>query len=176
VHLWADRFDGSLEDVFDLQDRVASNVAGVIEPTLRKAEFERIGRKPTESLDAYDLCLRALALRDRRSAESVYEAIGLLKQALVIDPGYTSAKALVGWFRANETAHGRRPVSAADAAEAVALAKEAMDTGKDAPMRCRWPHSLLVFSAASTTWQPPPSTVQLSSIRIPPTPGWCTAW
>ena len=59
MHLWADRFDGSLEDVFDLQDRVASNVAGVIEPTLRKAEFERIGRKPTESLDAYDLCLRA---------------------------------------------------------------------------------------------------------------------
>jgi len=57
----------------------------------------------------------------------------LLKQALVIDPGYTSAKALVGWFRANETAHGRRPVSAADAAEAVALAKEAMDTGKDDP-------------------------------------------
>jgi len=172
VHLWADRFDGSLEEVFDLQDQVASSVAGVIEPTLRKAEFERVSRKPTESLEAYDLCLRALALRDQRSVESVYEAIGLLKQALAIDPGYTSAKALVGWFRANETAHGRRPVSAADAAEAVALAKEAMDTGKDAPMRCRWPHSLLVFSAASTTWQPPPSTVQLSSIRIPPTPGW----
>jgi adenylate cyclase len=81
VHLWADRFDGSLEEVFDLQDRVASSVAGVIEPTLRKAEFERVSRKPTESLDAYDLCLRALALRDQRSAESVYEAIGLLKQA-----------------------------------------------------------------------------------------------
>ena len=116
-----------------MQDQVASSVAGVIEPTLRKAEFERVSRKPTESLDAYDLCLRALALRDYRSAESVYEAIGLLKQALVIDPGYASAKALVGWFRANETAHGRSPVSEADAAEAVALAKEALDVGKDDP-------------------------------------------
>jgi adenylate cyclase len=133
AHLWADRFDGSLEDVFELQDRVASSAAGVIEPTLRKAEFERVGRKPTESLDAYDLCLRALALRDRRSSESVYEAIRLLKQALAIDPGYTSAKALVGWFRAHETAHGRSPVSEADAAEAVALAKEALETGKDDP-------------------------------------------
>jgi TolB-like protein/Flp pilus assembly protein TadD len=133
TNLWADRFDGSLEDVFDLQDKVAISVAGVIEPALRKAEFERVNRKPTESLDAYDLCLRALALRDQRSAESVYEAIGLLKQALLIDPGYTSAKALVGWFRAHETAHGRSPVSEVDSAEAIALAKEALETGKDDP-------------------------------------------
>jgi adenylate cyclase len=133
VNLWADRFDGALDDIFELQDRVAASVAGVMEPTLRNAEFERVRRKPTQSLDAYDLCLRALALRDQRSAESVYEAIGLLKQALAIDPGYTSAKALVGWFRANETAHGCGPVSKADGAEAVALAKEALDKGKDDP-------------------------------------------
>jgi TolB-like protein/class 3 adenylate cyclase/Flp pilus assembly protein TadD len=134
VHLWADRFDGSLEDVFELQDRVASSAAGVIEPTLRKAEFERVSRKPTESLDAYDLCLRALALRDRRSAESVYEAIRLLKQALAIDPNYTSAKAQVGWFRAHETTvRGCSPVSEADGAEAVALAKDALERGKDDP-------------------------------------------
>jgi adenylate cyclase len=133
TNLWADRFDGSLDDVFDLQDKVAISVGGVIEPALRKAEFERVSRKPTESLDAYDLCLRALALRDQRSAESVYEAIRLLKQALAIDPGYTSAKAVFGWFRANEAAHGRGPVSKADATEAIALAREALDAAKDDP-------------------------------------------
>ncbi len=62
AHLWADRFDGLLEDIFELQDKVASTVAGVIEPTLREAEIQHSGRKPTESLDAYDLYLRALAV------------------------------------------------------------------------------------------------------------------
>ena len=61
AHLWADRFDGSLEDVFDLQDKVAISVVGTIEPRLRRTEMERARRKPTESLDAYDVYLRALA-------------------------------------------------------------------------------------------------------------------
>jgi adenylate cyclase len=60
AHLWADRFDGLLEEVFELQDQVAIGVAGVIEPTLRQAEIERARRKRPESLDAYDLYLRAL--------------------------------------------------------------------------------------------------------------------
>jgi hypothetical protein len=60
AHVWAERFDGTLADVFDLQDRLAEGVAGAIEPALRLAEIERARRKPTESLDAYDLYLRAL--------------------------------------------------------------------------------------------------------------------
>src|SRR5438477_12934424 len=60
THLWADRFDGSLEDVFDLQDRVASSVSGVIEPALQAAETARAVRRPTNDLTAYDLYLRAL--------------------------------------------------------------------------------------------------------------------
>ena len=60
-HLWADHFDGSLGDVFDLQDQIATSVSGVIEPTLRRAEEQRASRQPTASLDAYDLYLRALA-------------------------------------------------------------------------------------------------------------------
>src|SRR5467141_2338498 len=60
AHLWADRFDGSLEEVFELQDKVAISVAGVIEPTLRQSEIERARRKRPDSLDAYDLYLRAL--------------------------------------------------------------------------------------------------------------------
>jgi adenylate cyclase len=67
IHLWADRFDGTLDNVFDLQDQVASSVAGTIEPNLRKAEIERAHRKPTESLDAYDLTkLHTAAIPSRK--------------------------------------------------------------------------------------------------------------
>jgi len=61
AHVWADRFDGALDDIFELQDQVASSVVGAIEPKLRQSEIERAIRKPPESLDAYDLYLRALA-------------------------------------------------------------------------------------------------------------------
>jgi len=61
AHIWADRLDGALDDIFELQDEVASRVAGAIEPKLRQSEMERAARKPPESLDAYDLYLRALA-------------------------------------------------------------------------------------------------------------------
>ncbi len=62
THLWADRFDGSLEDVFDLQDKVASSVAGVIEPALQAAETARSAHRPTDDLTAYDLYLRAYSM------------------------------------------------------------------------------------------------------------------
>jgi adenylate cyclase len=62
AHLWADRFDGSLEDVFDLQDQVATTVAGVIEPTLQAAEVRRSVNRPTTDLTAYDLYLRAMQM------------------------------------------------------------------------------------------------------------------
>jgi adenylate cyclase len=133
AHIWADRFGGALDDIFELQDQVASGVVGAIEPKLRQSEIERAHRKPTESLDAYDLYLRALALRDRPNAESVPEAIALLNKALAIDPAYIPAKALVGFFRVHETAHGRSPVAEADAAEAVALARQVLEAGKDDP-------------------------------------------
>jgi TolB-like protein/class 3 adenylate cyclase len=133
THIWADRFDGSLEDVFELQDKVASGVVGAIEPKLRQSEIERAVRKPTESLDAYDLYLRALALRDKHSDESVREAIALLKQALAIDPTYAPAAALIGWSRIHQVSHGRCPVSDAERAEAVTLAKQAIEAGKDDP-------------------------------------------
>jgi adenylate cyclase len=133
AHIWADRFDGSLDDIFELQDQVASSVVGAIEPRLRQSEFERVTRKPTESLDAYDLYLRALALRDKHTDESMREAIALLKQALTIDPNYAPAKALIGWSRLHQTSHGRAPLSQADTAEAVAFARQALDAGRDDP-------------------------------------------
>jgi len=133
AHIWADRFDGALDDIFELQDQVASGVVGAIEPRLRQSEIERAHRKPTESLDAYDLYLRALALRDIHTDESMREAIALLRQALAIDPNYVPAKAAIGWSRIHQRSHGRNPVSEADTAEAVAYAREAIEAGKDDP-------------------------------------------
>ena len=92
AHLWADRFDGSLEDVFDLQDKVASSVAGVIEPALQAAETARSAGRPTNDLTAYDLYLRAYAMV-LSSVKQTPEALRLLEQAIARDPRYGPALA-----------------------------------------------------------------------------------
>ena len=92
AHLWADHFDGPLEDVFDLQDKVASSVAGVIEPTLQAAETARSKSRPTNDLTAYDLYLRAHAMI-WSSAKQIPEALGLVEQEIARDPGYGPALA-----------------------------------------------------------------------------------
>ena len=91
VHLWASRFDGSLENIFELQDRVAVSVAGVIEPALQAAEIRRSAARPTTDLSAYDLYLRALAAFNQFARERVFEALGLLEQAIEIDRRYGPA-------------------------------------------------------------------------------------
>ena len=91
AHVWADRFDGSLENIFDLQDHVATSVAGVIEPTLQAAEMRRSAARPTTDLTAYDLYLRALAAYFPASKESALKALSLLEQAIAIDPHYGRA-------------------------------------------------------------------------------------
>jgi adenylate cyclase len=93
AHLWADRFDGSLEDVFDLQDKIAISAAGVIEPALQAAEMRRSAARPTIDLTAYDLYLRALAIFFPITRERTLEALGLLEQAIGIDRHYGPALA-----------------------------------------------------------------------------------
>jgi len=93
AHLWADRFDGSLEDVFELQDKVASSVAGVIEPALQAAETARSTYRPTNDLTAYDLYLRAYEM-SLSSAGKIPEALRLAEQAIARDPHYGPA---LGW-------------------------------------------------------------------------------
>jgi TolB-like protein/class 3 adenylate cyclase len=93
AHLWADHFDGSLEDVFDLQDKVASSVAGIIEPALQAAETARSARRPTNDLTAYDLYLRAFEMV-WRSAKQMPEALRLTEEAIARDALYGPA---LGW-------------------------------------------------------------------------------
>ena len=97
THLWADRFDGSLEDVFELQDQVASKVAGVIEPTLQATEIRRSRGRPTDDLTAYDLYLRALPTLFSDTVEEVVAALGLLDQAIARDPNYGPALAAAAY-------------------------------------------------------------------------------
>jgi TolB-like protein/class 3 adenylate cyclase len=94
AHLWADRFDGSMEDVFDLQDRVASSVAGVIEPALQAAEIRRAGQRPTDDLTAYDLYLRALQCTQNWDRDGTIQAVLLMEQAATRDPQFGAALAL----------------------------------------------------------------------------------
>jgi hypothetical protein len=103
AHIWADRFDGALDDIFELQDQVASRVVGAIEPKLQFSEIERAKRKPTQSLNAYDMYLRALAQYHKFTEDGMREAITLLRRALAIDPSYALAAAMVGWCRMSQS-------------------------------------------------------------------------
>jgi len=96
MHLRADRFDGSLEDIFELQDRVAVSIAGVIEPALQAAEMRRSATRPTTDLSAYDLYLRALAVFFPITKERTFEALRLLDQAIAIDRHYGHCTVLGG--------------------------------------------------------------------------------
>ena len=91
AHLWGDRFEGALEDIFDLQDQVTTSVVGAIAPQLEQAEIERAKRKPTENLDAYDYYLRGMASYYRRTREAITEALPLFYKAIALDPDFASA-------------------------------------------------------------------------------------
>src|SRR6266446_9568531 len=107
AHLWADRFDGSLEDVFDLQDQVATSVAGIIEPMLQAAEIRRTSGRPTTDLSAYDLYLRALPHVATYLWDNTIQALALLRQAIERDPDFASALARAAYCHAVLDAIGR---------------------------------------------------------------------
>jgi adenylate cyclase len=129
AHLWADKYDGAFEDVFDLQDRITDSVVGVVEPSVQRSEIERARRKRPESLDAYDLFLRALPFTASQSAEEGRIAIGYLEQALRIDPNYAAAHGLTAWCY--EWCYSRAGFNEADKAAALSHAKAAMAGGTD---------------------------------------------
>jgi adenylate cyclase len=131
AHIWADRFDGALDDIFELQDQVASSVAGAIEPKLRQSEIERASRKPAANLTAYDLYLRALAQSYRYTDQGLAEAVVLARQALAIDPSYAPAAALIGLCRSVQRVQGWGALSDEDIGEACRLARQALEGERD---------------------------------------------
>ena len=131
AHIWADRFDGDIENVFDLQDEVTANVVGAIEPSLRRVEIERSRRKRPESLAAYDLFLRALAPIHAMRPEANPEALDLLEQAITLDPNYAPALAYAAWCYEQRLLHDWPTATPSDAETATRLAREvlAIDSG-----------------------------------------------
>ncbi len=131
AHLWADRFDGELEDVFDLQDRITASVIGAIEPTVRKAEIERARRKPVDNLGAYDLFLQALPHIYAIRPDDNLKAIDLLNRAIDLDPSYAPALAHTAWCLVQRITRAWPPFGDDDVATAVALAHRALASGSD---------------------------------------------
>jgi adenylate cyclase len=150
AHIWADRFDGALDDIFELQDQIASSVVGAIEPRLRLAEIERAARKPTDSLDAYDLYLRGLAEFNKFTEEGMAQAVVLLRRALEIDPGYAPAAAMIGLSYQFQRARGWKPLLGAEVEEAARLARRAIDTGRGDP-DALWMAGIVLLTSAGET-------------------------
>jgi adenylate cyclase len=129
AHVWADRYDGALDDVFEFQDRITETIVGIIEPNVRRAEIERARRKRPDSLDAYDLYLQAAPHFASAMPKDAENAIPLLEQALKLDPHYAPAHALMAL--ALESRFARAGYSKADAVASERHARAAVAYGAD---------------------------------------------
>jgi TolB-like protein len=131
THIWADRFDGALDDVFDLQDRVTENVMGAISPRMEQAEFQRAKGKPTGSLDAYDYFLHGKAIVAENTEKAVDQALDFFYRAIEFDPNFASAHGMAAWcYHLRKANRWRRDVPR-EIAEATRLARKAVDLGRD---------------------------------------------
>jgi adenylate cyclase len=131
AHIWADRFDGGMDDIFDLQDRVTASVVGAISPKLEQAEIERARRKPTDSLDAYDYYLRGMAALHRWTRSDIDEALSLFFKAIELDPNFASAHGMAAWCYVLRKANGWMTDRGSEIANAERLALRATELGKD---------------------------------------------
>lgn len=131
THLWADRFDGDLADIFELQDKVTESVVGAIEPSLRMAEIERSKRKLPDDMGAYDLYLRAQPHIHAMRPDQNKQALDLLHQAIGLDPNYAPALAFLAWAYQERLTRNWGAYGDDDAGSAVALAHRAIATGGD---------------------------------------------
>jgi adenylate cyclase len=133
AHLWADRYEGELADVFDLQDRMTEQVIGALHPSLRSAEVERARRKRPASLDAYDLVMQALPDVWSLERQANGRAEATLLRALRIDPDYPKALALAAWCRAQRSIYNWSDDPSADHDLAIARARQAVRLAADDP-------------------------------------------
>jgi len=133
AHLWADRFDGALQEVFELQDRVASSVAGVIEPALQAAETARSAGRAIADLTAYDLYLRSYAMV-WSSARQAPEALRLIEQAIAIDPRYGTALSWAAFLCQRLLFDGRSEDRETDRLKGAEFARRALEVAGDDPV------------------------------------------
>ena len=132
AHLWADRFDGGLGDIFDLQDQVTERVVGALAPAVETAEIERAKYKPTESLDAYAIYLRGLAKFYQYGNQlATTEALRLFNSAIKLDPDFSLAYSHASHCYAHAKTNGWFSGTASEIAEASRLAQRALEHGKD---------------------------------------------
>lgn len=144
AHLWADHYDGVVEDLFDFQDQITASVVGAIQPSIRAAEIERARRKRPESLDAYDLVMQALPLVWSLEKDSNREASRLLGEALRLDPGYPLALSLAAWCCGQRSVYNWSDDAEEDRRESLHQARAAAALASDDPF------TLAVLGAALT--------------------------
>ncbi|QRM28522.1 adenylate/guanylate cyclase domain-containing protein [Microvirga sp. VF16] len=133
VHLWADRYDGAVDDIFDLQDRITACVIGAIQPSIRAAEIERSRRKRPDSLNAYDLVMQALPHVWSLDAASNEVASRLLNEALKLDPAYALALSLASWCSGQRAIYNWSTHPENDRRDALEKARAAADLDSDDP-------------------------------------------
>jgi len=146
VHIWAERFEGTLDDIFELQDQLATSVVVGITRQLERAEIERAKRKPTGSLDAYDYYLRGRAYLNIGTRTAIEEGLPLFHKAIDLDPDYASAYAMAAWCHFWRKVNGWMTDRDREIAEGARLARQAVDLGKDdAVALTRGGHALAHF-------------------------------
>ncbi len=131
AHLWAEKFDATLEDIFDLQDHITANVVGAIAPRLELAEIDRVGRKATANLQAYDYYLRGLVGFYQITRPGNDEALANLYRAIEIDPGFATAYGVAARFLVQRNSGGWIDDVAREFGEAERLARRAIELGQD---------------------------------------------
>ena len=134
AHVWSSRFDGSVDEFFDLEDRITEQVAGALQPSIRVAEIERSRRKRPQDLGCYDYTMRAMPYVWALEKDGISQALDLLEKALQIDPGYPLALSLAGWCHAQRGVYNWTDDIAGEQATARALAERAANLSSDDPL------------------------------------------
>ena len=134
AHVWSSRFDGAIDEFFDLEDRITEQVAGALQPSIRVAEIERSRRKRPQDLGCYDYTMRAMPYVWALEKDGISQALELLERALEIDPGYPLALSLAGWCHAQRGVYNWTDDIAGEQATARALAERAANLSSDDPL------------------------------------------
>ncbi|WP_262269990.1 adenylate/guanylate cyclase domain-containing protein [Microvirga yunnanensis] len=134
IHVWSDRYDGEVSDIFDLQDRVTEAVVGAVEPRITLSEIERAKRKRPDNLDAYDYVMRAFPALWSQEPDEITEGLRFAREAIRLDPTYALPKALAAWGHAQDVVYTRTATPDEDREKAFRLAQEAASLDNNDPL------------------------------------------